>query len=414
MHRIHSRSVLTISLAAVLLLAACSSAAPGTLPPPTPGLRTPTSAGISTTGIMPCKVLHVPATPAAALEASFEGHAHISGPADAPVTIVVFSDYQCAACAILAQSLKQVRQNHAGDVKIVYLNAPVSGNDKDALAVQAVEAADLQGKYWEMHDLLFEKQVMWLAFAPADFESWLIQQAASLGLDPARFKADFEGKTVADRLQEAEQSMAKQPLKPPVMFVNGTIPYNGLADYASLDTVIRMDLLATRQYSACPHWIIDPFKQYVATLHTSKGDVVIQLYPDKAPLAVNNFVFLAEQGWYDGVTFHRVIPNIIAQTGDPSGTGMGNPGYLFSTEIPSGLLFNQPGQVAMDNSGANTNGSQFFINLAPNAQLDGQYTIFGQVLSGMGVLSSLSPRDPKPAVSLPPGDVITSITIEQH
>jgi cyclophilin family peptidyl-prolyl cis-trans isomerase len=198
------------------------------------------------------------------------------------------------------------------------------------------------------------------------------------------------------------------------MFINGNTPYTGLADFPSLDTVVRLDALTARQFSACPPWTINPLKQYVVTLHTVKGDIVIQLYPDKAPLAVNNFVFLARQGWYDGITFHRVIPNIIAQTGDPSGTGIGNPGYLFSTETPTGLQFNQAGMVAMDNSGADTNGSLFFITMAPNVQLNGQYTIFGQVLSGMGVLSSLTARDPKPGLVLPPGEEITKVDIEEH
>ena len=142
--------------------------------------------------------------------------------------------------------------------------------------------------------------------------------------------------------------------------------------------------------------------------------MVVQLYPEKAPLAVNNFIFLARQGWYDGVTFYRVLPNLLAAAGDPSETGMGNPGYLFETEIPVGLSFNQPGVLAMDNSGPGTNGSRFFITLASAAQLDGQYTIFGRVLSGMEVLSVLTARDPQPGVSLPPGDELISVIIEER
>ena len=110
-------------------------------------------------------------------------------------------------------------------------------------------------------------------------------------------------------------------------------------------------------------------KQYIATIHTEKGDIVIQLFPDKAPLAVNSFVFLARQGWFDGVTFHRVIPGFAAQAGDPSGTGKGNPGYFFNNEI-SDLKFDKPGMVGMANSGPDTNGSQFFITFAPAAHLE--------------------------------------------
>ena len=164
-------------------------------------------------------------------------------------------------------------------MRFVFVNTPLSSHDKDALATQAVEAADLQGKFWEMHDLLFDKQAEWSALAPAAFEAWAIQQAASLGMDPAKFQADFNGKTVADRLQQALQSTASQPITPPIMFVNGTSPYTGLADFASLDTVVRMEALAARQFSACPAWVIDPLKQYIATLHTAKGDVVTPAFP---------------------------------------------------------------------------------------------------------------------------------------
>ena len=138
----------------------------------------------------------------------------------------------------------------------------------------------------------------------------------------------------------------------------------------------------------------------------------MQLFPDKAPLAVNSFVFLARQGWFDGVTFHRVIPGFIAQAGDPSGTGRGNPGYFFNNEI-SDLKFDKPGMLAMANSGPDTNGSQFFITFAPAANLDGSYTIFGQVISGLDVAEKLTPRDTSQGGNLSPGDKIISVIIEE-
>ena len=148
-------------------------------------------------------------------------------------------------------------------------------------------------------------------------------------------------------------------------------------------------------------------------LHTEKGDIAIQLFADKAPITVNSFMFLARQGWYDDITFHRVIPDLFAQTGDPSGTGKGNPGYYIITELDPTLNFNKPGVVAMVNSGPDTSGSQFFITYLPTAQYDGQYTIFGQVLRGMDVLQLLTPRDGQPGTETPPGDKLISITIEE-
>ena len=137
-----------------------------------------------------------------------------------------------------------------------------------------------------------------------------------------------------------------------------------------------------RQWSTAPGMTIDTHKQYFANVKMVKGgEFVIQLYPDKAPITVNSFVFLANQGFYNGVTFHRVLDGFMAQGGDPTGTGMGGPGYQFVNES-SDLKFDKAGVVAMANAGPDTNGSQFFITFGPQPQLDGGYTIFGQVISG--------------------------------
>lgn len=406
------RKLIMILLASVFILVSCSPAPAAANPV---SLATPSPGPTATPASMPCTLLHFPVTPEAALGAEFESRGHVSGAADAPVTIIAFSDYQCLQCAFLAASLRQIRLTHPNDVRVIYLHAPQSDRDKDNLAIQAVEAADLQGKFWEMHDLLFEKQAEWSALTPADFEAWATAQAAGLAMDAARFRSDFESPVVADRLQQANQFTAGvQPFAPPLLFVNSASPYIALADFASLDTVVRMDALTARQFSACPPESIDPLKQYIVTLHTAKGDVVLQLYPEKAPLAVNNFVFLARSGWYDGITFYRVLPDNRVMTGDPSETGLGNPGYLFETEIATGLRFDQPGMLALDNDGPDTNGSRFFITLGSNAQWNGQYTIFGQVLSGLDILSALTTRDPQPGIYLPPGDELISVTIEER
>ena len=399
-----------ILLAFTSMLASCTPA-PQTGLPAQPA-ATPTLAATSTPAAMACTILHFPTTPEA-LPAELGDRAHATGPAYAPVTIVVFSDYQCPYCAVLAAVLKQIRLAHPQDVRLVFVNTPVTTRDKDALASQAAEAADLQGKFWEMHDLLFEKQAEWSALAPGDFPAWIVQQAAGIGMDSAKFQTDFNGKVVADRLQKTIQSTATQPVVPPILFVNRASPYTGLSDFASLDTVVRMEALTARQFSACPLWIIDPLKQYIATLHTAKGDVVIQLLPDKAPLAVDNFVSLARSGWYNGITFYKVLPDFLAMTGDPSETGMGNTGYFLQTEISASLHFDQAGVVAMDNSGPNTNSGRFFITISPAEQLYGQYTVFGKVLSGIQVLSALSSRNPQPGTVLPAGDELINITIAE-
>ena len=147
-------------------------------------------------------------------------------------------------------------------------------------------------------------------------------------------------------------------------------------------------------------------------METTRGRIVLQLYPQEAPLAVNSFVFLARQGWYDGVPFHRVIADFVAQTGDPSETGFGSPGYAFPDEI-SDLRFDRPGILAMANAGPNSNGSQFFITYRAAPELDGLHTIFGQVLEGMDVLTALTPRDPSQTNELAEADRILKVEIQE-
>lgn len=168
----------------------------------------------------------------------------------------------------------------------------------------------------------------------------------------------------------------------------------------------------TQQYGSYPEMAIDKNKQYFATVTMAKGGVFeIQLYPDKAPLAVNSFVFLARQKYFDGTTFHRVLEGFMAQGGDPTGTGMGGPGYEFANE-DSDLTFDKAGVVAMANAGRDTNGSQFFITFGATHQLDGGYTIFGQVVSGMDVVNGITRRDPQSNPNFT-GDAIQSIVISE-
>ena len=165
------------------------------------------------------------------------------------------------------------------------------------------------------------------------------------------------------------------------------------------------------QWSEAPAMQIDVNRAYQATLNTQRGPVVVELLPQLAPVTVNNFVFLARQGYYDGVTFHRVIPGFMAQTGDPTGTGTGGPGYFIPDEVDTGLTFDTAGLLAMANSGPGRNGSQFFITTGPATHLNGLHTIFGRVVSGMDVVQAITPRDP--SANPPPGDVIESVTIQE-
>jgi protein-export membrane protein SecD len=162
-------------------------------------------------------------------------------------------------------------------------------------------------------------------------------------------------------------------------------------------------------YSEPPEMTIDVSKEYLAVIETEKGDIVVELFDDKAPNTVNNFVFLAQQGFYDNTTFHRVIPDFMAQAGDPTGTGTGGPGYRFADEFDPELRHSGPGILSMANSGPDTNGSQFFITYEATPWLDDAHSVFGQIVEGMDVLRSLTPRDPAEATT--PGDLLEKITI---
>ena len=172
-------------------------------------------------------------------------------------------------------------------------------------------------------------------------------------------------------------------------------------------------LVGTKQYSSAPPMLIDTSKQYFATIKMATGgEFTIQLFADKAPIAVNSFVFLARQGYFNGVTFHRVLSGFMAQGGDPTGTGYGGPGYTFGNET-NDLTFDKAGVVAMANTGQpNSNGSQFFITFSPQPALNGGYTIFGQVISGMDVVNAIRLRNPDDNPTYP-GDAMQSVTITE-
>lgn len=311
--------------------------------------------------------------------------------------------------------LARLLAEYPEDVRIVYRHFPlINIHDKAALAAQGSDAAGVQGQFWEMHDVLFERQADWTSLSVDEFQEWLIARAAELEMDEDQFSADLVSEANVSSIQAAWDGGAEIgiPGTPFVLLNRQIYPDNLPMDYANLSSIIELELLEKRQFTACPPMDIDPLKGYVAIIQTEKGDIEVELFVDEAPIAVNSFIFLANNGWYDGVTFHRVIPGFVAQAGDPTGTGFGGPGYAFANEISPNLKFDKAGLLAMANSGPDTNGSQFFITYGPTPDLDGGYTIFGQVIAGMDVATSLTPRNPAQTLDLPPGDRILSVTIE--
>jgi cyclophilin family peptidyl-prolyl cis-trans isomerase/protein-disulfide isomerase len=351
-------------------------------------------------------------------EMVFEGEHVVGGDQGYSVTMIVYNDFACPTCQTTEWALTDALLYYPKDVRLVYRHFSDLNNVISVMAAKAAEAAGLQGKFWEMHTLLFDRQEDWLALDGDALQDWLVQQAVELNLDPEQFQADSGNQALA--LQVAEQSqqalLLGQPTAPVVLVNGNPIPMyvDTVASfyYWLENLMIPSGRLVNKQFDQCPAVVIEPDVNYTATLHTEKGEIVIALYPDKAPFAVNSFIFLAQNDFYDEVSFFQVIEGSLALTGDPSGTGWGNPGYLFSLEVGPEDAFDRPGLVAMWNSGPTSNGSQFFITYAPLPEFNGQYTIFGEVISGTEVLNSLTPRNAQIEPLAPLGDIIEDVSIE--
>ncbi|NPV57964.1 MAG: thioredoxin domain-containing protein, partial [Anaerolineae bacterium] len=333
------------------------------------------------------------------------------GAEDATVTFVVYSAAPCEICGVLDATLTRLLQQFPADVRVVYRHYPLAGHPLTDLAAGAMESAGLQGRFFEFKSALYSREQVWQELQPDDFVAWLGGLAVELELDKARFLADLQSEDITARVEQARMDAEALGIPGvPHLVINGSA-YQGPRDATNLALVVRLTLLQSRQYDTCPPMTIDFEHAYTVRFTTEKGDVLVELFPEAAPVAVNSFIFLAREGWYDDTTFHRVLPDFLVQGGDPSGTGYGGPGFAFDLELTPELTFDRAGRLALVNSGPNSNGSQFFITLAATPDLDGQYTIFGQVLAGLDVLRTITPRDPALGEPLPQPDRLLSVEI---
>ena len=313
--------------------------------------------------------------------------------------------------------MDRLKTDYGDEIRVIYRHLPlITIHDKAQVSAEASEAAGGQGLFWEMHDLLYERQNEWNSIAEAEVIDTFVAYAEEIGVsDLDQFRADLENDAYAEKvLADYEAATAASLTGTPSFFMNQVdypIQAFGLS-YEGLSLFVQLMQLRDIWF-AQPEQVIDPEKAYMATIETERGDIVIDLFSDSAPTNVNSFVFLAQQGWYQDVTFHRVLEGFMAQTGDPTGTGVGFPGYRCGDEVnPQAHSFDGPGVVAMANSGPNSNGSQFFITFDATPHLNEGFTIIGQVIEGQDVVDSLSLRDPQDPTA-PPGDRVIDITIEE-
>ena len=360
------------------------------------------------------------------------------GPKDAPLTILEYADFQCPYCSGAGLALLEFQKNHPDEVRYVYRHFPLSFHEKALMAAYAADAAGAQGFFFEAEHLLYSTQSDWSGLESLDaFETWLKDNFKTQisGLNYDQWLTDFADPDLRAKIDKAFDEVAATGVisGTPTIFLNFN-SYQGSYDEAALTSYLKFFELQGKAFQECPPNLIDVNKDYRAVLDTTKGKITVDLYTEQAPLAVNNFIFLATQGWFDGIPFYKVVPGFIVQSGDPSGSGMGNPGYQFVNEKHD-LKFGDPGVVGMANSGKDKNGSQFFItfNLHDYYQqsikeandkltsenkltdemiekevqdqlnkMSDSYTVFGKVSEGYDVAQTLTTSDS-----------ILSVTIEE-
>ncbi|MBN1264465.1 MAG: peptidylprolyl isomerase [Anaerolineales bacterium] len=338
----------------------------------------------------------------------------ILGNTGAENTLLIYADFQSPASAFFAEMIPDLLSRHPESLRIVFRTFPlITVNDKALPAAKAAEAAGRQGSFWEMATYLFAHQQEWNQLEPAVFQSWLLEQVQSFDtLDPIQFEQDLASEELEEGiLSDFYQNAAAGLFETPTLILNDSRILLPLS-IANIEASIRLQELHTRQFPAYPDFIIDLEKEYTATIHTSIGVLEVLLYPQYAPLAVNSFITLAKEGWYDNTPIYLVVEGSYIEAGDPSGTGLGNPGYVFPTEIDPTLDFSDPGMVAMVAPAPDANGSNFFITLKPLPHLDTYRTIFGRVTTGLVLLEELQNRDPMESLLLEPEAVLLSIDIE--
>ncbi len=407
-----ARRIAVLLTSAILAGCAVASAPMGDIGP-TPS-RTPIRLGpTSTAEPTPTQLPLAEASATAATLPAISRDDWALGPEAAPVRFVVYSDFQSANASLGLQALFETYDRHPDEVGIVFRHFPVLPQfDKDSLAGQAAEAAGRQDLFWPMVRLLAFRRDEWVVLSPEGFREWIEEQAPLLGLDAGELAADLESGRFAPLMLAAFQEAGAAGVPGvPTIWMNGA-PLRISPTSLNFEFLVRLELLAGRQVSGRPEMTLDPAKSYTAILETKGGDIVIQLLPDSAPEAVNSFITLARQGWFDGMEIYRVEPDILVESGDPSGTGLGDAGYHLPDEIDPRLGFDRPGMVALSSAGPGTGGSRFFITLRPLPDLTGSRTIFGRVIEGLDLLQGLEARDPAQDLLSPGAAVIRRVRVE--
>jgi cyclophilin family peptidyl-prolyl cis-trans isomerase/protein-disulfide isomerase len=342
---------------------------------------------------------------------------HVVGPEDAKITFIEYADFQCPACSGMSGLREYLTSKYGDQLRFAYRHLPlIAIHDKAVVTAEATEAAAAQGKFWEMHDLLYEKQQEWSGLSEEDLLERLVEYAGELGLDTEQFEEGLSNHIYREQIMadyEAYQEYGQ--MATPTYVVNKSFyPTQELGGFGQLEGFIELIRMSDEMYDSPPPQVIETDKDYVATIRTTKGDITVELLDDHAPTNVNSFVFLAQNGWYDGLDFFYVDQERLALTGDPtnSGGGLPYPGYYCGDETGPDYSFDEPGMLALYTPISNRNNSSFFITYSPQPQFTGNFTIIGRVTEGMDVAESLTATQPGP--DQPEPDAIETIVIEEN
>jgi cyclophilin family peptidyl-prolyl cis-trans isomerase len=337
----------------------------------------------------------------------------IRGPSEAPVSLLVYGDFQSPNTVLLARQIMDLRERYPDQIQYAFRIYPLLPvNSKASLAGEAALSAGSRDHFWEMHDLLILGYEEWSDLTREDFIAWILAEAPGVDPDPEQLEKDLLSRTYEKDMQTAFTEAVEAGIPGVPLLLINRIPYKLTIDPLNLEAAIRLEILRAGQFGDYPPFSIEPNQKYYADFQLNTGTLTLQLFPESAPVAVNSFVFLAEQGWFDNTEFHKVIPGVLVEGGDPSGTGFGDAGYYFQSELDPAQRFDRAGMVGMISISPGIHSSRFFITLDAIPALDGNMTILGRVIRGMEYLEPLEARDPAVDLLQPAELIIESVTIE--
>jgi len=415
-----------VLLSLVLLLGFAAGCGEDETPSPSPSPSEPTSTSAPDTGATEVPTTPTPSGPASCEAFSLPSPApipditeddHVIGPDDAPITFIEYADFECPACAGLHTLRDYLRDKYGDQLRFVYRHLPLTSiHDKAIITAEATEAAAAQGKFWEMHDLLYEKQQEWTALSEDEIVDQLVEYAEDLELDTERFEEALTEHIYREEiLADYEAYQEYGQMATPTYVINKVFyPTREFGGFGQLEGFIGLVAMQDKMYDSVPSQVIEPDQDYVATIQTSKGDIVVELFDDDVPTNVNSFAFLAQDGWYDGLDFFFVDHEQVALSGDPtnSGSALPYPGFTCGDETVPDISFEEAGMLALYTRAPNRNSSSFFINYTPQPDFTGNFTVIGRVIEGMDVAESLTERTP--GADQPAPDSIETIVIEEE